>query len=284
MMVSYTEENGKSSPMKDSPQLQTISSGLKGNRSRYSLDSPPPAVHISYKPEMVGEQFGWVKIISPEKRWNEKQNHCYVLTQCMGCGAIQWQIRTNLTSGKSKGCQNCTQKRPIPSWLEKRLAAAKQRCENPHDAGYANYGARGIKFEFPSVIEAGLYLIRQYGHLERKMELDRIDNNGNYAPGNIRLVTRQENSANRRTTVLSRFEQKYWPYCQNVVVRKLSSGMSRDEIIQDAQTAVFEKRKNWRIISARLDFMIYEMPDDITVLPYRDTSSTTVAMEAPLAH
>ena len=60
--------------------------------------------------------------------------------------------------------------------------------------------------------------------------------------------------------------------------------MSRDEIIQDAQTAVFEKRKNWRVISARLDFMIYEMPGDITVLPYRDTSSTTAAMAAPLVH
>lgn len=284
MMVSYTEGNGKSSPMKALPQPQTTSSGLRGNRSRYTLESPPPAAHISYKPEMVGEQFGWVKIISPEKRWNQKQNHCYVLTQCMGCGSVQWQLRTNLTSGKSKGCQSCTQKRPIPSWLEKRLAAAKQRCENPHDSQYPNYGARGIRFDFPSVIEAGLYLIGQYGHLERKMELDRIDNNGNYAPGNIRLVTRQENCANRRTTVLGRFEQKYWPYSQNVVVRKLSAGQTRDEIIQDAQTAVFEKRKNWRLISARLDFMIYEMPDDITVLPYRDTSSTTVDTAVPLVH
>jgi hypothetical protein len=36
-----------------------------------------------------------------------------------------------------------------------------------------------------------------------------------------------------------------------------------------AELAVREKRKNWRIISARLDFMTSEMPDDITVLPYR---------------
>ena len=53
MMVSYTEENGKSSPMKALPQPQTTSSGLRGNRSRYTLDSPPPAAHISYKPEMT---------------------------------------------------------------------------------------------------------------------------------------------------------------------------------------------------------------------------------------
>ena len=65
---------------------------LKGNRSRYSLESLPPAVHISFKPEMIGQQFGWVKVISAEKRWNASWNHCYVLTQCIGCGAIQWQL------------------------------------------------------------------------------------------------------------------------------------------------------------------------------------------------
>ena len=75
--------------------------------------------------------------------------------------------------------------------------------------------------------------------------------------------------------MLSEFSQKYWPYSRSVVIRKLSGGMTREEIIADARKAVMRKRKNWRIISARLDFMIYEMPDCVTVLPYRDTLSTT---------
>ena len=87
-----------------------------------------------------------------------------------------------------KGCQNCTQQRQIPKWLDKRLTAAKQRCENPNDQGYKNYGARGIKFDFPSVTEAGLYLIQEFRFPDRNMELDRIDTNGNYAPGNLRFV------------------------------------------------------------------------------------------------
>ena len=82
-------------------------------------------------------------------------------------------------------------------------------------------------------------------------------------------MTHQENCVNQRRNVLSRFEQKYWPYSYATVVRKLSGGLTRDEIIMDAETAVEEKRKNWRLISARLDFMIYEMPEDITVLQYR---------------
>ena len=87
--------------MKDLERPQTTSYGSRGNRSRYSLDSPPPAAHISYKPEMVGKRYGWVKIISVEKRWNKSMNHCYVLTQCTGCGSVQWQCLTNLRTGKS---------------------------------------------------------------------------------------------------------------------------------------------------------------------------------------
>jgi ferritin-like protein len=229
---------------------------------------------------MVGRQYGWVKIISPEKRWSKSWNHCYVLTQCTGCGAIQWQELTNLTSGKSKGCQHCSQPRQIPRWLDRRLTEAKQRCTNPKDPEYANYGGRGISFNFSSVLEAGLYLIDTFGLPDRALDIDRINTNGNYEKGNIRFVTRQKNNLNKRTTVLTRFEQIYWPYSYPVVIRKLSSGETRDEIIQDAETAVFEKRKNWRLILARLEFMTYEMPEDIIVLPYRDASSTTVDMAA----
>ena len=263
-------------------QHQTTSYGLKGNRGRYSLESPPPAVRISYKQEMVGKRYGWVKIISPEKRWNGKMNHCYVLTECMGCGNIQWQYLSNLQNGKSKGCQRCSQPRKIPLWLDRRLTAAKQRCENPNDAGYHNYGERGIRFSFPNVTEAGLYLIRTYGLPDREMEIDRINNDMDYAPGNLRFVSHAENNGNKRCTVLSHFSQEYWPYARSVVIRKLSQGMTRDEIIQDAEDAVFYRRKNWRIISARLDFMTYEMPDHITVLPYRENSSITVGTEAAL--
>ena len=263
--------------MKDLQQPQTTLSGLKGNRSRYNLESPPPAAHISYKPEMVGKQYGWVKIISAEKRWNKAMNHCYVLTECTGCKSIQWTLLSNLTNGKSKGCQQCSQPRQIPLWLDRRLTAAKQRCQNPSDAGYSNYGARGIKFCFSSVTAAGLNLIVKYGIPDREMEIDRIDDNGDYAPGNLRFVKHTENNLNKRTTVLTLFDQAYWPYAYSTVIRKLSSGMTREEVIQDAEDAVANRRKCWKLISARLDFMIYEMPEDIIVLPYQESSSTTVA-------
>lgn len=264
--------------MTDLQQHPTTSSGLRGKRSQYNLESPPPAAHVSYKPEMVGTRYGWVEIISPEKRWGKNWNHCYVLTQCTGCGAIQWTSLNSLTGGRSKGCQNCSEPPPpYPKWLDKRLTAAKQRCTNPKDPGYEKYGGRGIEFRFPSVSAACLYIMETFGIPERSLEIDRINTNGHYEPGNLRFVTRSENQANRRLTVLSEWDPQYWPYARTVVGRKLSEGLTREQIIQDAEKAVAEKRKNWRGIQERLQSMTYEMPDRITVLPYRGSSSTTAA-------
>ena len=74
-----------------------------------------------------------------------------------------------------------------------------------------------------------------YGLPKRELEIDRIDNNKDYAPGNLRFVTHTENNSNKRCTVLSHFSQMYWPYAKPVVIRKLSQGLTRDEIIRDAE-------------------------------------------------
>ena len=163
----------------------------------------------------------------------------------------------------------------VPKWLWYRLKVAKHRCENPNDREYKNYGGRGIKFSFPSVRDAGAWIIKNLGIPEKDSEMDRIDNNGDYAPGNLRFVPRLDNARNKRNTVLTRFEQKYWPFEYHGVIRKLRKGMTRDEIIRDAENAVKAHRANWRKIQARLESMTYEMPDDIIVLPYRENSSTT---------
>ena len=285
MMVSFIKGKGASFAMTELQRPQTTTSGSRGNRSRYSLESPPPAAHISQSPSIVGKQYGWVKIINSEKRWNATWNRCYVLTECTSCHSIQWTLLGNLTRGLSKGCQNCSEKpKPIPMWLDRRLTAAKQRCENPNDQQFYHYGGRGIRFNFPSVIKAGIWIMENVPNVRRDYEMDRIDNNGNYEPGNIRFVSRSINSGNRRQTVLSEWDQEYWPYCRNVVTRMLSAGKTREEIIDSARQAVREKRKGWKTISAQLDFMTYEMPDRITVLPYRGISSTTAATAAASGH
>ena len=251
--------------MKDSQQHQTTSCSSRVNTPRFALATPPIAERISYKPEKLGEQYGWVQIVNPEFRW-VTDCRCYVEVVCIECGKTRWTDYYGLRKGKPKYCPVCS---VVPQWLRYRLKVAKHRCTNPKDSEYRNYGGRGIKFCFASVKEAGMWIVRNLGAPDKELELDRIDTNGNYAPGNIRFVPRLENARNKRNTVLSRFEQEYWPFERHAVIRKLSAGMTREEIIEDAENAVMEHRSGWRLIEARLEFMTYEMPEDIIVLPYR---------------
>ncbi|KKK97114.1 hypothetical protein LCGC14_2656000 [marine sediment metagenome] len=70
------------------------------------------------------------------------------------------------------------------------------RCINPNYRGYKYYGGRGIKVCFTSD-EFVDYVMNVLRVDPRGLQIDRIDNNGNYEPGNIQFVTCKENNNNR---------------------------------------------------------------------------------------
>lgn len=78
------------------------------------------------------------------------------------------------------------------------------RCFNPDDEAFKSYGGRGITVcEAWRTIEgfvAGLPDGYQAG-----AEMDRIDNDGHYAPGNVKWSTPKQNSNNRRSTTALTF-------------------------------------------------------------------------------
>ena len=76
--------------------------------------------------------------------------------------------------------------------------ALKNRCTNPENSQYKDYGGRGI-----TICERWMDFVNFYedmGKSPEGYEIDRIDNDKGYCKENCRWTTKKENARNRRST------------------------------------------------------------------------------------
>jgi hypothetical protein len=76
-----------------------------------------------------------------------------------------------------------------------------QRCHNPNSNGYYLYGSRGIKVceRWRTSFEA--FCEDMGARPSPSHTIDRIDNDGNYEPGNVRWGTKKQQSTNSRRNI-----------------------------------------------------------------------------------
>jgi hypothetical protein len=177
----------------------------------------------------TGQRFGRWLVIDPDVRVGHNRRGALVRCSCIG-GTERTVSLGDLFSGNSKSC-GCIRSEMVSRrnreanpaithgmtghQLFYTWSAMLARCEKSADKDWPRYGGRGIRVcdrwhdvrAFVADIESsiGLRPAGAYPNGRPLYTLDRINNNGNYEPGNVQWSTVLTQNRNRR--------QRPWPRC-----------------------------------------------------------------------
>ena len=173
-----------------------------------------------------------LKYVGHKKTNGDTSRRPYFLCRCE-CGTIKEYNGHNLALGRIKSC-GCIGKDKLvlrnsthngsatPEY--RAYYHAKQRCGNPSNSNYINYGGRGIEFRFNSFEE-----FLEHVGIRPSMEhsLDRIDTNGHYESGNLRWATDKQQANNRRKRSVQRLHEDLLVAYAKQVTGEYNNGITR---------------------------------------------------------
>lgn len=163
--------------------------------------------HNNFKNIDIGTRFGRLVVIQHDDNHDTKYGHWWI---CLcDCGITVTVIASCLRNGDTRSCgclnRENTSNRNTTHGLSKTpeyrvWKGIRKRCFNDKTKCYHNYGGRGIticdrwKDNFENFYE-------DMGPRPEGMSIDRINNDGNYEPGNCRWATAVEQCNNQRKTL-----------------------------------------------------------------------------------
>lgn len=173
--------------------------------------------------DLTGQKFGRLTVIKRVE--NDKHQKTRFLCRC-DCGNEKVINGSSLKRGLSKSCgclnNELLVKRAIhdgnyrhglrknklyPIWN-----MMIQRCINPNNSRYKTYGGRGIQVceEWQHSFKAFYDYVSKLPHFnETGYSLDRINNDGNYEPSNIKWSNKVEQANKRTSNVYYFFNGEY---------------------------------------------------------------------------
>ena len=140
-------------------------------------------------------------------------------------------------------------------------ACMMQRCYNPKNKGYHNYGGRGITVceEWSTDSKAFIEWALANGYQEG-LSIDRIDNNKGYSPENCRWATRKQQQNNTRKNVRVTINGETHTYAEwaeilgvdkNRFHHRLKYGWNLERVLSEPPKAYFKRNKKHFITANR---------------------------------